>query len=267
MSAIKWIGGFLGWIFLGPLGGLIGFGLGAIIDGSIKAAGRVDANDANRYDTSGNPYSGGTRYSTRPGTSYAEATRNTFMASLLVLATAVAKSDGKFLKSELELMKTFIRDNFGEDSVGEALQIIKRLSQQDIDVSSVGGQIRTYMNYSQRMQLFHFLFELANVDGTYSKSEDDCLRRIAFSIGLSDSDRDSMMNMNNPEDVAAAYKILGTNVDMSNDEVTKAYRRMAMKYHPDKVSTLGVDVQKAAEEKFKNINAAYETIKKSRNMN
>ena len=45
-----------------------------------------------------------------------------------------------------------------------------------------------------------------------------------------------------------------------------AYRRMAMKHHPDKVATLGQDVQKAAEEKFRKIQEAYETIKKERGM-
>ena len=42
---------------------------------------------------------------------------------------------------------------------------------------------------------------------------------------------------------------------------------MAMKNHPDKVSTLGPEVQKAAQEKFQKIQEAYETIKKQRGMN
>ena len=252
MSAVKWIGGFLGWIFFGPIGGLIGFGLGAVVDGGVRAAGRVDAGNARRYQDYGGGY-GGSRYSRPSGTSYAQASRNSFMASLLVLATAVAKADGRFLKSELELMKQFIRTNFGEESVQEALNIIKRLSTQNIDVMSVGNQIKAYMNYSQRIQLFHFLFDLANTDGSYNKAEEDCLKNIAYSLGLSDSDRDSAMSINNPDNLAAAYTILEIEAGVADEEVVKAYRRMAMKYHPDKVSTLGADIQKKAEEKFKNI--------------
>ena len=42
---------------------------------------------------------------------------------------------------------------------------------------------------------------------------------------------------------------------------------MAMENHPDKVGHLGEDIRKAAEEKFTQINIAYEKIKKQRNMN
>ena len=52
----------------------------------------------------------------------------------------------------------------------------------------------------------------------------------------------------------------------TDDEVRAAYRRMAMKNHPDRVSTLGPDVQKAAAERFQQISEAYETIKKQRGM-
>ena len=52
----------------------------------------------------------------------------------------------------------------------------------------------------------------------------------------------------------------------TDEEVKKAYRRMAMKYHPDKVAQLGDEVQKAANEKFKKVQEAYEAIQKQRGM-
>ncbi len=64
----------------------------------------------------------------------------------------------------------------------------------------------------------------------------------------------------------SSYKILEIERTASNDEVKKAYRKMAMKYHPDKVSHLGEDYRKSADEKFKKVNEAYEKIKKERNM-
>ena len=64
----------------------------------------------------------------------------------------------------------------------------------------------------------------------------------------------------------AYYKILEINPGVSNEEVKKAYRRMARKYHPDMVSHLGDDFKEIANEKFKKVNEAYEQIKKSRNM-
>jgi DnaJ like chaperone protein len=48
--------------------------------------------------------------------------------------------------------------------------------------------------------------------------------------------------------------------------VKKAYRRMAMKYHPDKVSHLGEEFQEVAKDKFQKVHSAFNNIKKSRNM-
>jgi DnaJ like chaperone protein len=50
----------------------------------------------------------------------------------------------------------------------------------------------------------------------------------------------------------------------TDDEVKKAYRKQAMKHHPDKVSHLGEEIRKAAEEKFQKLNEAYERIKSAR---
>jgi DnaJ like chaperone protein len=65
----------------------------------------------------------------------------------------------------------------------------------------------------------------------------------------------------------SAYKILEITPQATDEEVRKAYKRMAVKHHPDKVHHLGEDVQKAASEKFKEVNAAYEQIKKERGLN
>jgi len=75
----------------------------------------------------------------------------------------------------------------------------------------------------------------------------------------------SIKNMFIPE-TDSSYKILEIDSSSSNEEVKKAYRRMAMKYHPDKVSHLGEDFRKSADEKFKMVNEAYEKIKNERNI-
>ncbi|MBA7573601.1 Co-chaperone protein DjlA [subsurface metagenome] len=62
----------------------------------------------------------------------------------------------------------------------------------------------------------------------------------------------------------SAYKILGVDRDSSVEDLKKAYRKMANKCHPDKVSHLGEDFRKAAKEKFQKVNEAYIQIKKER---
>ena len=256
MGVGKWISGFLGWMMFGPIGGLVGFFLGSHIEGGVSYT-RID-DGSSPYGT-GSGTGGYTREEQRTGQ------RNSFLMSLIVLSAAVIKADGHFVKSELEYVKGFLRQNFGEDAAEQAKDIIKGLMEKDINVYEVGAQIRMYMNYSQRLQLFHYLVALAQSDNRVVQAEIDILGVIASAIGLSSQDTESIMSMFK-NDLESAYRVLEITSSATDEEVRKAYKRMALKYHPDKVSTLGEDVQKAAEEKFKNVQEAYEKIKKSRGM-
>ena len=66
--------------------------------------------------------------------------------------------------------------------------------------------------------------------------------------------------------VDSDYKILGINSNATDDELKKAYRKMAIKFHPDKVATMGEEYVKGAKEKFQQIQEAYEAIKKERGL-
>ena len=272
MARTKWIAGLLGWVAYGPIGALLGYFLGSFIDKSIDAARQIGSGSApgsgygtgsrTTYDGSGGAWSqqGG------PRTYTTTEQRNSFFVSLLVLSSAVIKADGRTLQSEIDVVKDFIRRNFGQNAVDEAVRILDSLKNQQVDIYSVGTQIANNMNYSQRLQLFHYLTQIAIADGDFSKSEKSVLEAIGGAIRLNTSDISSIIAMFY-KDKESAYAVLEISPSASDDEVKAAYRRMAMKYHPDKVATLGAEVQKAAEEKFRKIQEAYETIKKERGMN
>ena len=192
--------------------------------------------------------------------------RNSFFVSLLVLSSAVIKADGRVHPSELQTVREFMRRNFGEAAAAQAMQILDRLNGQQVNIYTVGDQIAANMNYSQRLQLFHFLVGIATSDGEFSKSEKDTLEAVAAVIRLTSTDASSVIAMYYRE-ADSAYTVLEISPSATDDEVRAAYRRMAMKNHPDKVATLGPEVQKAAAEKFRKIQEAYETIKKQRGMN
>ena len=237
----KWIGGGLGWVLgFGPIGAIIGFTIGSIIDGSTEMVNN----------------------GTRPGYSR-RTTTGDYVMSLLVLVAAVMKADGKVLKSELDYVKKFMVHNFGEASAAEALRILKDLLNQTIPVNEVCHQIRQNMNYSARLQLLHFLYGIAQADGQVDTTERDLINIIALEMGISSSDMESIQAMFIPN-TDGDYKILEIERNATEDEIKKAYRRMAMKFHPDKVSHLGEDFQNAAKEKFQKVNQAYENIKKER---
>ncbi|HBF88365.1 MAG TPA: molecular chaperone DjlA [Bacteroidales bacterium] len=232
----KWLAGGLGWAFFGPVGGLLGFALGSMIDSSVKVE---------------------TLRSQQTG-------RGDFAAILVILVAAVMKADGKVLKAELDYVKRYFVKSFGEEAAKDVILLLREVLKKDIPLHEVNYQIRANLDYSSRLQLLHFLYGVASSDGHVHQTELDVIDQIAAGIGVLPKDAQSIKSMFVVE-VDSAYKILEIEKSASNDEVKKAYRRMAVKYHPDKVSHLGDDMQKAANEKFQKVNEAYEKIKKERN--
>ena len=283
MGSAKWIGGLLGWVSGGPIGALLGYFLGSAVEKFIDAARQLpgDGSGTGGYGTGG--YGSGPGGSSRGGYGggygtggYRTSTggrgystteqRNSFFVSFLVLSSAVIKADGQVSQSELNCVREFIRRNFGDSVVDETMRMLDGFNRQQVNIYSVGPQIADNMNYSQRLQLFHYLVQIATADGNFSKSEKSVLEAIGAVIRLNNSDINSVIAMFYRENDESAYAVLGISPNATDDEVKTAYRRMAMKNHPDKVSTLGPEVQKAAEEKFRQIQDAYETIKRQRGM-
>lgn len=243
----KWIGAGLGFAGAGPIGAIIGFVVGSAFDSGTKSR---------QQDPYGETQASGTRRSTTTGG---------YAMSLLVLVAAIMKADGKTLKSELNYVKEFLVQNFGLDSANEAMVLLRDLLQQNIPVNDVCQQISRNMDYSSRLQLMHFLFGISNADGEIHEVELRLIAQIGVHLKISQKDYESIKSMF-IKDTGSAYKILEIEPTATNEEVKKAYRTMAMKYHPDKVSYLGDEFQHSAKEKFQKVNEAYEDIKKARNI-
>lgn len=234
----KWIAGGLGWAFFGPIGGILGFTLGSLFETPEFSKTKV----------------------------YSSTTTGSFAMTMLVLVAAVMKADGRVLKSELNYVKKYFVQSFGEESAAEAIKMLHDIINQNIPVQAVGLQIKQNLDYSSRLQLLHLLFGVAQADGKVDLSELNTIASIAGYMGVSSKDFESIKSMF-VADVDSAYKILEIEKTATDEEVKKAYRKMAVKFHPDKVSHLGDDFQKQAKEKFQKVNEAYEKIKKERGIN
>jgi len=183
--------------------------------------------------------------------------------SLLVLSAAVMKADGVVKKSELEYVRRFFNTNFGVEKSNQLMLVLRELLKKDINVQDVSVQIGRYMDYSSRLQLMHYLFGIAQSDGQIDATEINIIQSISGFLRISTADYNSVKAMF-VKDTDSAYKILEIDSSATDEEVKKAYKKMAVKYHPDKVSHLGEDVRKAAEEKFQKLNSAYNEIKNQR---
>lgn len=237
----KWIGGGLGFTVGGPIGALLGFAIGSLFDKAGDSS--IDASTTTR-----------SRYQSTP---------NDFGASLLVLVAAVMKADGKILKSELEFVRRFFNKQFGSEKTKQHMLVLRELLKKDIPLQEVCLQIKTYTMYPARLQLMHLLFGVAAVDNHIDDSELKIIQQIAAYLGIRQADYSSIKAMFVKE-VDGDYKILEIDKQATNDEVKKAYRKMAVKYHPDKVAHMGDEYKDSAKQKFQKMKDAYETIKKQR---
>lgn len=233
----KWLGGGLGWALGGPIGGLIGFALGAVLDDSGAA---VQATNAKHHTQRGD-----------------------FSASLIILVAAVMKADGRVMKAELDYVKAFFVKHFGVEVTKEQMLLLREILEKDIPLFDICNQIKHNMEYASRLQLIHFLFGVSMADGQVHDSEVKVIEQIASFLNINMADFNSLKAMFYA-DVDSDYKILEIHNSAADEEVKKAYKKMAIKFHPDKVSHLGEEYQQDAKEKFQKVQQAYENIKKQR---
>jgi len=247
MSYGKWIGGALGWAGGGPIGGVIGFALGALID---NLNGPAPAEPQARTHR---PYH-------RPH----DTTGGDVAMSLVVLTAAVLNADGRVTQRELDHVRRFFVQQFGAARAQELLLVLRDVLKRDIPVGQVCEQIRQYAPHPLRLQLVHYLIGVAQADGHTHAAEREMVRRIAHYLGVSEQDLESMGAMFHRTNTESAYTILEVEPKASDEDVKAAYRRMAKKHHPDKVSHLGEEFQKAAAEKFKKVQDAWERVARER---
>jgi len=240
----KILGGGIGWAFGGPIGALLGLVVGTFVDSASENSTRLLGGES-------------------VGEGARQASQDNFFLSLLVLSAAVMKADGKKLRSELNFIKTFFASNFGEEKTKDALPTLKKLLDSEISLRPVCLQIVQYVNHSGRLQLMHYLYGIAAADGQVDKAEEAVLNQIGgyFNVSLADMAAIKAMFVKSTN---WAFDVLEIDELATDDEVKKAYRRMATRFHPDKVSTLGDDAVLAAQQKFQKVQEAYEVIKKQR---
>ena len=233
MSNVKWISAAAGWFFAGPIGGIIGYYIGKNFFTS-----KVDNKTA-------------------------------FEISLLILSSIVIKADGKVLKSELDYVKKFFIKTFGPKKSNEYFRVFNNLNKQDFNskLRKICIQLNAHTNHSSRLEIIHFLFGVSYADNEIHSKEVETIKKIATYLNINPYDFKSIKSMflaNGNSNSEKWYKILGLTKDATDAEVKKAYRKMAIKYHPDKLIGVTEDIKKLAQEKFLSVKESYEQIMKRR---
>lgn len=246
----KFIGAFVGFFVLGRtvFGAILGFIIGSVIDG-MQVTVKRGAKGEDIFDY----------YRQQASRSHED-----FATMLMALSAAVMKADGRPLKVELEYIKTFFARQFGPQYTSQHLQVLKHfLDAQTIPLDQICQDIKLRTQVEVRIQLLHYLFGIAKADGHVADQEISLLKNMAYLMDVPMPDFESVKNMFY-RDVNSDYHVLGIEPSATEEEIKKAYRQMAIRYHPDKVAQMGEEYQKGAKEKFQKVQEAYEAIKKAR---
>ena len=232
--------------------GIIGFVIGGFID-FLSRRNRIYTKENPNQDSGFNYYR-------------QQAIQYDFPTMLMALSAVVMKADGTVKRVELDYVKSFFNAQFGNQFTTQHLQVLKHfLDSGNIPVNEICADIQRRLPIEARVQLIHYLFSIAKSDGNVGESEVHSIEELAKKLRIPALEFDSIKNMfyRNAE---SDYKILGVEATASDEDVKKAYRKMAIAFHPDKVAQLGPEYEKGAKEKFQQIQDAYENIKKKRGM-
>lgn len=244
----KFIGAFIGFLMGRWIGAIIGFIIGSLFDNasqleeSIK---RGKHHDARFYRD---------RISQRD-----------FDIALLVLSAGVMRADGKVVKAELEVVKMFLNRNYSPEKAKHLIITLRDVLKSNFDIQQVCEDINLALGMPERRLLLSYLFAIAAADGVVSASEERLLEQVAGWFHISAADYKTVKGTFK-QDTSNAYEIMGLEKTATNEELKKAYRRLAIEYHPDKVAHLSEGHQKQAKEHFQRILDAYEQIKKERGL-
>lgn len=262
MAYGKWIGAWLGWInSQSVLGGLAGFALGTVFDIFTDKKAKQAQEEAYQHHAEH-------IYQQQEGA------RNSFLFSLMVLSAYVIQANGKIMHSEMELVRQFLRQSFGESAVEQGNNILLKLfdyrkrhgeTMWQQQINEACQEMSLHMEAEHRLQLMAFLCEIAKADGKVDEMEVTALRNVALNLHLDANVIEQMLHLGGTS-LDDAYAALGLTKDATDDEIRKAYRKMALQYHPDRVATLGEDVKTAAQKMFQEINEAKERIFKARGL-
>ncbi len=212
-----------------------------------------------------------------------------YIREVLALVSVILTRDKKILQSELNYVKRFLKHNFTEAEAKKYLLIFRDYTKKNLSIDKICVRINRGLNPSGKRQILHLIIGAAVADRELSKKELIDLYRIGNKLGLSAATVDSLLSLHSyvyegrttnqnrsgysqsrrprySSSLSQAYKVLELNESATDSEVKKAYRKLVVIYHPDKITHMGEQFQKSAKEKFQKIQDAYEQIKSARNI-
>lgn len=199
--------------------------------------------------------------------------RKNFVSLLVHILVKVAQFDGKVTRAELQTIKNFFRShlNYTQEQMFWVNELIKDATQNTDSLETLLDQFKSSFAYEPRLILVELVYQIFFSNDHVTEQDLQLANRIALFLEISPYDLQTIqsryihMRQTAVNQEQQYYEVLGLQPGASMEEIKKAYRKLSMKYHPDKVGHLGEEFKKVAEEKMKEINVAYQYLKKKFN--
>ncbi|MBT8328992.1 MAG: DnaJ domain-containing protein [Desulfofustis sp.] len=199
---------------------------------------------------------------------------NRFVWLLVHILVKIAQLDDHVSRDEVQTIQRFFQYNlhYNQTKMAWVKNLIKEATESTETPESMLEEFKRTFAYEPRLILLELIYQIVYTKDPVPQNELEKARQIAIFLEISQYDlrtieakytyhRQRQATEARVND-AQYYAVLGLEPGADMETIKKSYRQLSMKYHPDKVSHLGEEFQEVAEEKMKEINAAYDFFKK-----
>ncbi|SHO46868.1 DnaJ domain-containing protein [Desulfopila aestuarii] len=199
---------------------------------------------------------------------------NRFVWLLVQILMHIARIDGEVTRDEVQTIQRFFQHNlrYSQTQMMWVKELIKEATNSTVTLESLLMEFKNTFAYEPRLILLELVYQVLYTKTTVPENELRIARNIASYLDITAYDQrtiEARYQYRNRQETARTvdraaqyYAVLGLEPGANDEEIKKAYRKLSMQYHPDKVRHLGDEFRKVAEEKMKEINIAYDFFKK-----
>lgn len=200
---------------------------------------------------------------------------NRFVWLLVHILINIAKIDGVVSKEEISTIQRFFQQNLRYDQTKMywVKELIKEALSSTQSMDTLLQEFRDTFAYEPRLILLELIYQVLYAKTSVPEPELRMARDIANYLEIKEYDKRTIeakykygyqqqQSTTTRGSADQYYAVLGLEPGADMDTIKKAYRKLCMKYHPDKVRHLGEEFRAVAEEKMKEINVAYDFFKK-----
>lgn len=235
------------------IGGTIGFAMGGPL-GAVAGAVFGHAFDSNEN---------------RGTLSNGEASQLTFFVAAFSMLAKMTQADGRISEEELNTIDGFIREELRLSP--ESHQVAVKIFQTALNSPGTFDQFATqfYQHFHNQPQMLDLMLDIlirvAKSDGVLAPSE-EALILSATRLFNFNTERFNQIKTRYIDDLENHYAVLQCNSECTDEDIKRQYRKMVQEYHPDKIAAKGLpdEFTKFANNKFREIQEAYEKIKQQR---